>query len=73
MHQIFERYGFLIEDDEPTSHKEIICDIDSKRWLEAMKFEIDSMNDNQVWILVDPPEGVKLIGCKRIFKRKTDM
>ena len=28
--------------------------------------------DNQVWNLVDPPEGVKPIQCKWIFKRKID-
>ena len=50
-----------------------MCDIDSKRWLEAMKSEIDFMYDNQVWTLVDPPEGVKPIGYKWVFKKKTDM
>ena len=35
-----------------------------------MKFEIESMKVNDVWTLVDPPEGVKPIGCKWVFKRK---
>ena len=35
-----------------------------------MRSEIESMNVNDVWTLVDPPEGVKPIGCKWIFKRK---
>ena len=39
----------------------------------GMKFEMDSMYTNQVWNLVDPPEGVKPIGCNWVFKRKTDM
>ena len=38
-----------------------------------MKSEMDSMYTNQVWTLVDAPEGVKPIGCKWIFKKKTDM
>ena len=25
---------------------------------------------NSLWTLVDPPEGIKPIGCKYIFKRK---
>ena len=29
-----------------------------------------SLKINNVWALVDPPEGVKPIGCKWIFKRK---
>ena len=31
------------------------------------------MYTNQVWTLVDPPEGIKPIGCKWIFKKKTGM
>ena len=31
-----------------------------------MKF----MKVNDVWTLVDPPKGVKPIGCKWVFKRK---
>ena len=37
-----------------------------------MKSEIDSMYENQVWHLVDPPEGVRPIECKWIDKKKTD-
>ncbi|PKI48111.1 hypothetical protein CRG98_031473, partial [Punica granatum] len=35
-----------------------------------MKSEIDSMSENQVWDLVDPPEGIVPIGNKWVFKRK---
>jgi hypothetical protein len=38
-----------------------------------MRSEIDSMGDNQVWNLVDPPDGVKAIECKWIYKKKKDM
>ena len=34
---------------------------------------MDSMQDNKVWTLVDPPEGIKLIGCKWAFKKKTNV
>ena len=43
---------------------------DSELWLEAMKSEMESMEINHVWTLVDIPEGIKPIGCKWIFKRK---
>ncbi|WRX23199.1 Reverse transcriptase [Theobroma cacao] len=36
-----------------------------------MKSELDSMDYNKVWTLVDPSEGIKPIGCKWIYKRKT--
>ncbi|CAL2230271.1 unnamed protein product [Prunus armeniaca] len=35
-----------------------------------MKSEMDSMYANQVWTLVDPPEGIVPIGNKWVFKRK---
>ncbi|RDX94463.1 hypothetical protein CR513_23159, partial [Mucuna pruriens] len=37
-----------------------------------MKDELKSMQDNDVWDLVELPEGVKPIGCKWIFKTKKD-
>ena len=77
-----ERYGFLVTDNndvllvdqnEPTTYQEAMLDTDSEKWLEAMKSEIQSMYDNQVWTLIDPPEGTKTIWCKWVFKKKTDM
>ncbi|KAK8652414.1 hypothetical protein V6N13_061432 [Hibiscus sabdariffa] len=38
-----------------------------------MRSEMYSMSSNQVWTLVEPPEGIKPIGCKWVFKKKTDM
>jgi len=36
-----------------------------------MKSKMDSMYANQVLTLVDLPEGIKLIGSKLVFKRKS--
>ncbi|KAK8593575.1 hypothetical protein V6N12_045652 [Hibiscus sabdariffa] len=77
-----ERYGFLVtthgdvilvDHDEPKTYQEAVSSPDSEKWLEAMRSEMDSMSDNQVWTLVKPPEGIKPIGCKWVFKKKTDM
>ena len=77
-----ESYGFLVTDNhdvllvdqnEPTTYQEAMLDPDSEKWLEAMKSEIQSMYDNQVWTLIDPPEGTKTIGWKWVFKKKTNM
>ena len=57
---------------DPTTHEEVICDIDSKKWSKAMQSKIESMYSNQVWTLVDPPEGIVPIGSKWIFKKKID-
>ena len=79
---ILERYGFLIseqkdvliiENDEPTTFEESLNSSEFDQWLKAMMSDMDSMYMNQVWTLVDPPKGIKPIGCKWVFKKKTDM
>ncbi|KAL0405675.1 UNVERIFIED_CONTAM: Retrovirus-related Pol polyprotein from transposon TNT 1-94 [Sesamum latifolium] len=45
-------------------------DIDSDKWLEAMKSKMYLMGSNQVWTLVDPPKGARPVGCKWVYKRK---
>ena len=60
-------YGFLVEDntidlpdhDDPNTYSEAILDVDSGKWHEAMKSEMDSMYTNQVWDLVELPKGVR--------------
>ncbi|GJV26979.1 putative RNA-directed DNA polymerase [Tanacetum coccineum] len=77
-------YGFHIEEDkisdstltelnEPANYKEAMASPEAAKWKEAMKSEIQSMYDNQVWNLVDTTPGLKTVGCKWIFKKKTDM
>ena len=63
----------LMDHDEPTSYQEAISSPNFDRWLEVMKSEMQSMYDNQVWTLIDPPNGLKTIGCKWVFKKKTNM
>ena len=46
---------------------------ESAKWKEDMDNEIQSMYENQVWNLVDNVPGCKTVGCKWIFKKKTDM
>ena len=72
-HQPDRYYSFLVRNDDPIEFHENNEDpitymdamqrSDSDKWLEAMKSEMESMKVNDVWILVDPPEGVKPIGC----------
>jgi hypothetical protein len=59
--------------DEPANYKEAMASSEAAKWKEAMDSEIQSMKDNQVWNLVDPTPGHKTVGCKWIFKKKTDM
>ena len=62
----------LLDHDEPTNYEEAMMSPDSDKWLEAMKFEIESMYENKVWTLVDLPDDRQAIENKWIFKRKMD-
>ena len=73
-YQLDRYYSFLIRDgnpieldkndEDPIIYMKAMQRPDSQKWLEAMKFEMESMKMNGVWTLVDPPEGIKSIGCK---------
>jgi hypothetical protein len=62
----------LLDSNEPANYEEAMMSPDSEKWLEAMKSELGSMSENQVWTLVDPPSDRKAIECKWIFKKKMD-
>jgi hypothetical protein len=46
----------LADQDEPATYTEVMEGPKFEKWLEAMKSEIRSMYDNQVWTLVDISE-----------------
>ncbi|KAJ9567534.1 hypothetical protein OSB04_003500, partial [Centaurea solstitialis] len=77
--QELDRYlGFLVSQDggdlnEPTSYGEAVSGSESEQWQEAMKAEMQSMYDNQVWELTDLPQHCRAVGRKWVFKKKTDM
>jgi hypothetical protein len=39
-------------------------------WVNVMHEELENLERNQVWTLVDPPHGVNVIGTKWVFKNK---
>jgi hypothetical protein len=63
----------LLDNVEPATYIEAMMDLDSEKRQVTMRSEIDSMGENQVWILVGPPNGVRPIECKWINKKKKDM
>nr|GEV50651.1 zinc finger, CCHC-type [Tanacetum cinerariifolium] len=58
---------------EPTNYKAALLDQESKKWLNAMNVEMQSMKDNEVWVLVELPPNGKTVGSKWLFKKKIDM
>ncbi|KAJ0862094.1 putative RNA-directed DNA polymerase [Helianthus annuus] len=58
--------------NDPISYNEAISSDQSSEWNKAMIDELDSMKKNDVWDLVELPNGVKPVGCKWVFKTKLD-
>ena len=50
---------YCYDNDKSATYMEAMMGPDSVKWLDAIKSGIVSMYENQVWNLVDPPEGVK--------------
>ena len=55
---------------EPVTLKEALDSTESEEWLHAMQKELQSLETNDVWDLVDLPEGKRVVGSKWVFKRK---
>ncbi|KAK1406226.1 hypothetical protein QVD17_41515 [Tagetes erecta] len=54
---------------EPKTSKEALTDIN---WVNAMNKEMEALNRNHTWDLVELPVGRKPIGCKWVYKIKHD-
>ena len=67
-----EHESDLSMDNDPVSFKEAVESNNSKKWYNAMKEELKSMTDNNVWVMTELPEGSKRVGCKWVFKTKRD-
>lgn len=60
------------ESYEPKSYADAMKAADSEQWKEAMKEELESIEQNQTWELTDLPRERKAIGSKWVFKKKLD-
>nr|GEX86682.1 retrotransposon protein, putative, Ty1-copia subclass [Tanacetum cinerariifolium] len=58
---------------EPANYKAALLDPESKKWLDAMNVEMQSMKDNDVWVLAELPPNARTVGSKWHFKKKTDI
>ena len=56
--------------NEPTSMTEALASPDKVKWKEAMEKEMESLQKNDVWDLVELPKGRKAVGSKWVFKLK---
>ena len=57
---------------DPATFRQAVSSENSTKWIEAMEDELRSMSTNKVWDLVEISDGVKLVGCKWVYKTKRD-
>ncbi|CAJ2663689.1 unnamed protein product [Trifolium pratense] len=73
-----ERYGYedlaayalLTSSGDPSTFREAMASQEKERWMGAMMEEMESLQKNQTWELVQLPKGKRAIGCKWVYKRK---
>ena len=65
------RHALLGKMHQVTTYEEALEDVDVQEWKREMDREMKSMVSNLVWSLVEAPRGVKPIGSKLIYKKKS--
>ena len=63
-------FALSITDDDPRTIKEAVNSEDSKLWKKAMVEEMDALDKNEAWDIVELPAGRKSVGSKWLFKKK---
>lgn len=59
-------------EDIPLRFDDIFGREDEFEWRRAIDDELDSLAENQTWVVIDKPPQVKLLGSKRVFKKKLE-
>lgn len=55
------------QERKPTSYHEAVHD---PRWIDAMKHEIQALEDNHTWVITQLSKDKRAIGCKWVYKIK---
>ena len=56
--------------DEPETYYQATRGPDRELWLDAIKEEMDALDRNNTWSVVERPDSQKLVDCRWIFKIK---
>jgi hypothetical protein len=62
-------FALSITDDDPRTVREAENLENSKLWKKAMVEEMDALDKNEAWDIVELPAGRKLVGSKWLFKK----
>jgi hypothetical protein len=63
-------FSLSITDDDPRIVREAVNSEDSKLWKKAMVEEMDALDKNEAWYIVELPAGRKSVSSKWLFKKK---
>jgi hypothetical protein len=63
-------FALSITDDDPKTVGEAVNSEGSKLWKKAMVEEMDALDKNEAWDIVELPAGRKSVGSKWLFKKK---
>jgi hypothetical protein len=63
-------FSLSITDDDLRTVREAVNSKDSKLWKKAMVEEMDALDKNEAWDIVELPAGRKSVGRKWLFKKK---
>ncbi|KAJ0502796.1 putative RNA-directed DNA polymerase [Helianthus annuus] len=67
VHSDYLNCQFALNIADPLTYSDAVK---KKEWQDAMQAEIDAINKNQTWLLVDLPNGKNLVGLKWLYKTK---
>jgi hypothetical protein len=63
-------FSLSITDDDPRTIREALDSEDGKLWKKALNEEMEVLDNNEAWDLVEVPIGRNPIGNKWVFKKK---
>ncbi|KAH9705464.1 hypothetical protein KPL70_011882 [Citrus sinensis] len=63
-------YKLWCADFKPPKCIITVASKESAQWIKAMEDEMDSLNKNGTWELIQKPEGRKVVSCKWVYKIK---
>lgn len=65
--------SFPIVPFEPKTYKQATSCPESDKWTLAMQKELQTIEENRTWTLVDLPHGKNAVGCKWVYKIKQNV
>ena len=68
-----KRYANVASSDEPSTYKAAVSGSEANKWLLAISEEVQSLEVNKTWQVVDKTRDMNIIGSRWIFKKKKDV